>query len=48
MINLVEHMPDDHKVQLWSTWKEMTKRVKSLVGNVLAVITEDNCSGTIL
>ena len=48
MINLVEHMPDDHKVQLWSIWKEMTKRIKSLIGNVLEGIIADSCEGTIL
>ena len=35
MIDLVEHMPDEHKLELWTIWKKMTERVKYLIGNDL-------------
>ena len=42
MIDLVEHMPDDHKVQLWSVWKEMTVRVKASVGIAVTGLSRDD------
>ena len=41
MIDLVEHMPDEHKLELWTIWKKMTERVKYLIGNDLL----DNVKG---